>query len=154
MLPRVLQNSTAKSVTAKNNAWVIEIKKSQSWSIDVILAVVLFMGSFFLFYALLSDNPESKAKNLRDEAAVVIKQVSSEGISTNILDRQQINLSKMNELKNISYDELKRMLRIEGDFCIYLEDESGYVIVLNNSYKGIGSPNINISKTRCNETIS
>jgi hypothetical protein len=59
----------------------------------------------------------------------------------------------MNELKKLSYDELKRALKIEGDFCIYLENEMGYVIVLNNSYKGIGSPNINISKTPCNETI-
>ena len=133
---------------------IIIFKKSQSWSIDIILAVIVFMGSFFLFYALLSEGPEEKAKSLRNDASIVMKQVSSEGVPLNFLYRQQVNASRMNELKNLSYDELKRMLRIEGDFCIYLEDEVGYVIVINNSYKGIGSPNINISKTPCNETIS
>lgn len=120
---------------------------------DIILAVVLFLGSFFLFYALLNDDSQSRAKNLRDGASVVIKQVSSEGVPVNFVYKQQINLSRMNELKNLSYEELKGMLRVEGDFCIYLEDEKGYVIILNNSYKGIGSGNINISKTPCNETF-
>lgn len=133
---------------------MIEIlKKSQSWSVDIILAVMLFMGVFFLFYALLDDNPAARAKNLKDEASVVIKQVSSEGVSVNILDKQQINISRLNELKNLSYDELKRRLRVESDFCIYLEDDKGYVVILNNSYKGIGSGSINISKTPCNETF-
>ena len=130
------------------------LKKSQSWSVDVILAVILFMGSFFLFYGLLSEGPEEKAKNLRNDASVVMKQVSSEGVPVNFLYRQQVNASRMNELKNLSYGELKEMFRVEGDFCIYLEDESGYVLIINNNYKGIGSPNINISNTPCNETIS
>lgn len=157
LLPKAPQSSAVRYPTAKNDlplSGVIDIlKKSQSWSVDIILAVVLFMGAFFLFYALLGDNPSARTKNLRDDASSVIKQVSSEGVSVNILEKQQINLSRMNELKNLSYDELKRMLRVEGDFCIYLEDDKGYVIVLNNSYKGIGSPNINISNTPCNETI-
>ena len=112
------------------------------------------MGSFFVFYALFSGDPAAKAKSLMDDASTVIKQVSSEGVDVKIIDNQQINITKMNELKNMSYEELKRTFRIEGDFCIYLEDDRGYAIILNNSYKGIGSPNINISNTPCNETIS
>lgn len=133
---------------------IIILKKSQSWSIDIILAVVVFMAAFFLFYALLSGDSESKVKALKKDASVVIAQVSSDGTPVNFVYNQQINTTRMNELKNLSYEELRRALRIEGDFCIYLEDEKGYIIVLNNSYKGIGSGNINISKTPCNETIS
>ena len=129
-------------------------KKSQSWSIDIILAVVLFMGAFFLFYSILSDDPAASAKNLKNDASLVIRQVSSEGLPVNILDRQQVNISKLNELKNLTYAELKSMLRVEGDFCIYMEDDKGYVVIVNNSYKGIGSPKINISNTPCNETIN
>ena len=129
-------------------------KKSQSWSIDIILAVVLFMGAFFLFYSILGEDPAASAKNLKDEASLVIRQVSSEGVSVSILDRQQVNISKLNELKNLTYAELKSMLRVEGDFCIYLEHDRGYVVIVNNSYKGVGSPNINISNTPCNETIN
>ncbi len=129
-------------------------KKSQSWSIDIILAVVLFMGAFFLFYALLDVSPSTKAKNLEEGASIVIRQVSSEGISVGILDKQQISISRLNELKNLTYDELKKRLRVEGDFCIYLENDKGEILLLNNSYKGIGSGSINISNTPCNETIS
>ena len=112
------------------------------------------MGAFFLFYAILGDDPATSAKNLKNDASLIIRQVSSEGLPVNILDRQQVNISKLNELKNLTYDELKSILRVEGDFCIYLEDDRGYVVIVNNSYKGIGSPNINISNTPCNETIS
>ena len=154
--PRDPQSSAGNYHTARNSGSfqvICIFKKSQSWSIDIILAVVVFMGAFFLFYALLSEGPESKAKNLKNDASVIIKQVSSEGAPVNFLYKQQVNASRMNELKNLSYDELKRILNIEGDFCIYLEDENGDIIILNNSYKGIGSGNINISNTPCNETI-
>ena len=112
------------------------------------------MGAFFLFYAILGDDPAAMAKNLKNDASLIIKQVSSEGLPVNILDRQQVNISKLNELNNLTYEELKSMLRVEGDFCIYMEDDKGYVVIVNNSYKGVGSPNINISSTPCDETIN
>ena len=117
------------------------------------LAVVLFMGAFFLFYGILYDEPSEKAVRLREEASQIVKQISSGDAALRIIEKNEINLSKIAELKNLSYDELKSMLRIEGDFCIYPEDEKGSIVVLNNTYKGIGSSTINISNTPCNETI-
>ena len=58
---------------------------------------------------------------------------------------------KIGELKNLSYHELKSRLRMEGDFCIYFEDEKGNIVLINNSYKGIGASNINISGTPCSQ---
>ncbi len=126
-------------------------QKAQTWSVDIILAVVLFMGAFFLFYVLLSDNTSIIAGNLQDEASIVIKQVSSGDAQLRIVDKNEINITKINELKNISYDELKQRLRIQGDFCIFLEDENGNVILINNTYAGIGSPEINISGVPCSQ---
>ena len=109
------------------------------------------MAAFFVFYALLNSNPAEKASNLKKEASTVIKQVASEENSLRIVDNNVVNISKLNQLKNMSYDELKRILRIEGDFCIYLEDDKGNIVIINNSYKGIGSPNINLSGTPCSQ---
>jgi hypothetical protein len=125
--------------------------KAQSWSIDIALGVIVFTAAFFVFYALLNANPNAKAKNLQEDASSVIKQVASEEAPLRIVDNKEINISRLNELKNMSYEELKRKLRIEGEFCIYMEDEKGNLVLINNSYKGIGSPNINLSGTPCSQ---
>ena len=115
------------------------------------LAAVIFMSSFFIFYALFSEDSNTKISNLRDDASTVIKQVSTADNSLKIINSNEVNVSKIQELKNLSYDELKSRLRIEGDFCIYFEDEKGNIILINNSYKGVGTPNINISGTPCSQ---
>ena len=125
--------------------------KAQSWSIDITLGVVIFIAAFFVFYALLNANPDAKARNLQEEASLIIKQVGSEEAPLRIVDNKEINVSRINGLKSISYEELKRKLRIEGDFCIYMEDEKGNLVLINNSYKGVGSPDINLSGTPCSQ---
>lgn len=125
--------------------------KAQTWLIDIALGVIIFLAAFFVFYALLNANPSSKATSLKEEASTVIKQVASEEAPLRIVDGNVVNVSKLNQLKNFSYEELKRTLRIEGDFCIYLEDEKGNIVLINNSYKGIGSPDINLSGTPCSQ---
>lgn len=126
-------------------------RKSQSWSTDIILAVVLFMGAFFLFYSILNDDESQKVADLKDGAFQVIKQVSSSDSAYRIIDRNELNVTRMDQLKNMSYEELKAIFKIEGDFCIFMEDESGNIILINQSYKGLGSPRINISGTPCSQ---
>src|SRR3989344_7718186 len=130
---------------------VINLKKSQSWSVDIALGVIVFMAAFFIFYSLLSTNPNTKASNLKEEASIIIKQFGSGDASIRIIDNNEVNTSKVNELKNISYDELKKRLRIESDFCIYFEDDKGYIMIINNSYRGVGAPNINLSGAPCSQ---
>lgn len=127
------------------------IKQSQSWSIDIVLGVIVFMAAFFIFYSLLDSNPSAKASSLKEQASSVIRQIGSEENPLSIVIDNEVNTSRLNELKNLTYDELKRRLRIEGDFCIYIEDEKGNLVLINNSYKGIGSPDINLSGTPCSQ---
>lgn len=131
---------------------VIKYKtKAQSWSIDITLGVIVFLGAFFIFYGLLSSNPNTTAAKLREQASGVINQVASDDSIIRVIDNDEINESKLNELKNLRYDELKGRLRVEGDFCIYLEDDKGYIVLINNTYRGIGAPTINISGTPCDQ---
>ena len=125
--------------------------KAQSWSIDIALGVIIFIAAFFIFYSILSSGPNSTAGNLKEEASTIIKQLVSGGSPPRIVDNNEINVSKINELKNLSYSKLKNRLRIEGDFCIYLEDNKGYIVLINNSYKGVRAPNINLSGTPCSQ---
>ena len=125
--------------------------KAQSWSIDIVLGVIIFIAAFFIFYSILNSNPNATASNLKEQASIIIKQTTTEGSAVAIINNNEINVSKFSELKNLSYDELKRMLRVEGDFCIYLEDENGNVVLINNSFRGIGSPKINLSGVPCSQ---
>ena len=126
-------------------------KKSQSWSVDIILEVVIFMGAFFLFYAVLGQGSNTKAENLKEEAFAVIRQVASSDSPLNVVENNEVNISKLNQLKNLSYDDLKQRLRVEGHFCIYIEDNNGNLVLINNSYKGLGAAVINISGTPCSQ---
>lgn len=126
-------------------------KKAQSWSVDIMLAVVLFIGAFMLFYGFIYSDSGDSAVQLNKEASVIINQVSSDESPMTVVDGNELNLSKIAELRNISYDELKRMLRAEKDFCIYFEDESGNIVQINDSYSGVGSPDINVSGTPCGQ---
>ena len=130
---------------------MISVKKAQSWSMDIALGVIIFTAAFFVFYALLNANTNTKASNLKDEAYIVITQITSEDSIVRVVDGNEVNIDKLNELKNLSYDDLKRKFRVEGDFCIYLEDGKGNFVIINNSYKGIGAPSINLSGTPCSQ---
>ena len=131
---------------------MIKIKrKSQSWSLDITIAVVVFMAAFLVVYGILSANKSSKASDLRNDASTVIKQVASSDSDIKVLSDNEINESKLGRLKNINYDKLKNELRIQGDFCIYFEDDKGNLVLINNSYKGIGSPDIYIGGTPCSQ---
>lgn len=125
--------------------------KSQAWSLDIVIAVIIFAAAFFLYYALVNSNPDSKTGKLKEDATSVIKQVVSQDNSLRVVEDRQLNESRMGELKNLNYDELKNMLKIGGDFCIYVEDDKGNIILINNTYRGIGSSNINISGIPCSQ---
>jgi hypothetical protein len=134
-----------------------EQKKAQSWSIDITLGVFVFIAAIFIFYALLNANQSSKASNLKEEASTVIKQVASEDAPVSVVNNNEIDAAKLKDLKNLqteSYDELKRKLRIEGDFCIYMEDENGNIVLIQDEsggYKGIGSQDIDLGGTPCSQ---
>lgn len=131
---------------------MIHIKsKAQSWSVDITIGVVIFMVAFLAIYSIINSNQSSKISRLKEDASIVIKQVDSDGSVIKIINNNEVNISRLNQIKNLSYGQLKRELRIEGDFCIYLEDDKGNLVLLNNSYKGIGAPTINLSGTPCSQ---
>ena len=128
----------------------IRNQKSQSWSIDVIFGIIVFMVAFFVFFIVLSEDPAGKINRLKEEASSIVRQLVS-GEELRIVDGTEVNVSRASKLKDIQYEELKRRFRVEGDFCIYIEDSKGNIVLINNSYKGIGSPQINISGTLCSQ---
>lgn len=114
------------------------MKKSQAWSMDIMIAMVIFIGVIFVFYSILSAKGGDKIVELKDDAVIV----------ANNLNITQ-NISQIEELLGEDYSELKKKLRVKNEFCIFLEDEEGNVIYLSQNQPGIGSGQIKISDVQC-----
>ena len=118
-----------------------KIRKSQAWSFDVIIAVIIFVGAFFLFYFIFK--PQT---NTVEELRSCAELVSS---SLNLTEKGTINETKVQELVDADYPTLKAKIRAGCDFCIHFEDQQGFVIYIRSNIIGVGSPKINISDIPC-----
>ena len=67
----------------------------------------------------------------------------AEKITELILDEQYLSFAnngivdenKLNEIQNMDYADFKRLLNIKKEFCIYIEDENGNIILSKGSSK-------------------
>lgn len=117
------------------------MKKSQAWSMDIMMAFVIFVGTIFVFYSIINNRQTVTNDELKDDASRVLENL-------NITQ----DISQIDELLKEDYLELKRRLRIKNDFCIYLEDEEGNIININpddEDQLGIGSGKIYIGDKPC-----
>ena len=56
---------------------------------------------------------------------------------------------KVESLEEMNYDEIKSMLGIKSDFCIFFEDITGNLVNINDVKSGIGSQKIHINGEPC-----
>ncbi|MBN1275654.1 hypothetical protein JXA12_05180 [Candidatus Woesearchaeota archaeon] len=133
----------------------IEMKKAknaQTWSIDLIVGVIIFMLIIAVFYAFLTSKNEPKLKDVQDDNQAASAKVTNVDVgSLGIVNNGRINMSKYDELCKEPYEEVKAMLGIESDFCIYLEDQYGNIIPCTDGdghkRAGIGNgQDINVSE--------
>lgn len=52
-----------------------------------------------------------------------------------ILNKGVVDEKKLNELKTMDYGQLKQELNVKKDFCIYMEDDAGRIILAKSSEK-------------------
>ena len=122
--------------------------KSQAFSMDIMMAFVIFIGTIFVFYSIISDRLSSKTDELEDEALVVLENIASGDSEVRIIDGIKINETKLEELLGMEYSDIKKKIRIKNEFCFFLEDANGDVIYILNK-PGVGSDKINISDVPC-----
>ncbi len=140
--------------------------RGQSWSMDLIIGVVIFLLAIGVIYAVLTSKAKEDITPLRIESEVVAtKLVNSEPTQSNelvIISNNQLDLAKLNTITEKAqtpegYEALKTQLGIKSDFCIVLLDERGNVVYLTDNagkqYTGIGpnDENFKISGTPCGQ---
>jgi len=135
--------------------------QGQSWSLDIILAFVVFVLIIGIFYALLSNNKGDKTQDLTLESNTVVSNLdSSNGQSSTltIIDKGSIDDIKLQSLYGSSYSDLKRQFGIRGDFCIYIIDQYGNLVTIDDgsgSQKGsFGNGNFSINGKPCGSALN
>ena len=128
-------------------------KKSQAWSFDVMIAVIVFLGVFFIFYSLLKSPAEDTVDALKNCAELIAGELPSESSAINIIEGGEINETKLQDLVDEAYLTLKQKVRAGCDFCIHLEDQMGNVIyvrsTIDENVTGIGTPNVKLTDIPC-----
>ncbi len=115
---------------------------------DIMLAVIIFIGAIFVVYSILSGNKGTPAAKLEEDAALVLGNLASKDSEISIVDGVEINEAKLQELLAATYPELKEKIKSGSDFCIFLEDNEGKIVYISNK-PGIGSDSIMISGESC-----
>ena len=120
---------------------------------DVTLAVIIFISAFFVIYIIATNRTSTNIEEMTQEAERISAEAAAENSNLSIIGDNELNQIKVEDLIGQDYEEIKKQLRIENEFCIYLEDEEGNLIFLNQSetenITGIGSSDINISGIPC-----
>ena len=128
------------------------MKKSQTWSMDITLAIAIFIGSILTIYLLFQGNKEGSAKRLEHDANKVLDSISSQNSQVGIVNGINIDEQKLKNLIQTQYPDLKNKIKSDSDFCIFLEDENGKIVYLEGK-AGIGSDRIKISGQPCGAIV-
>jgi len=125
------------------------MKKAQTWSIDVMIAVGIFIVVVISFFYIINQSKTTKTEELRTEGEtipdILISSEPEENLSAVV--ESIVSEERLEELAGKSYDELKRELGVKGDFYIHFEDEQGNIIYIDNKAEvvGIGSDKVGTS---------
>jgi len=125
------------------------MKTSQALSMDLMIAIVVFIGTIFVFYSIISSGPESKSDDLRTDAERVLESITSEDSDVRIVDGIKVNITKLENLLDQDYSVLKKKIRVKSEFCFFLEDEDGNIVYIRPSEPGVGSTIIEVSTDAC-----
>ena len=94
------------------------MKSSQAISLDIMLAVVIFLGAIIFIYAILGANQSDTVENLEKDASRVLENIASENPDIGILRGIEVDETKLEQLLGENYGIVKQKIRAEKDFCI------------------------------------
>ncbi len=135
-------------------------KKAQTWSADLLLAFSVFLITMAVFLYVLNLSKESTAQTKMKQEVSLLPNYFVMGRAPDsklaFIEGNRVLPDKLSDVANMSYSQLKSLLGIKYDFCIYFEDEQGNLINLSRFLDipvvGIGSPQARVNNMACGKT--
>jgi len=126
-------------------------KKSQTWSFDIVVATVIFVGVFLLVFFITSEkvnHPTNKKIFVQQDSIDRVFSIRTNPEFGFLTDQNVVDPERLQKFTKVNYDEVKKKLGSEYDFCIIFENEFGKIepIILDNGkyLLGIGSKLVEI----------
>ncbi len=133
-------------------------RRAQAWSLDLIIGVLIFMIGAGVIISLLTSKDDQDPAPLRVESEVIATKLVAEE-SLQVAPANQLDMATLYALAANSsedYDTTREGLGVQNEFCIYLQDEDGNLVFIQDpndptqSYAGVGSSNGDLNLTNQN----
>lgn len=126
---------------------------------DLVIAVVIFGFIAVIFYSLLLIQQKPSVEELQARAQDLnVLLEAGVGPCGSIIDGQSVTPDKLQCLFSLDYASTKTQLRVQGDFCIYLEDDNGKIYIVGNNTignkTGFGSDTLIVGGTPCGQNAT
>jgi len=136
--------------------------RGQQWSLEVILAISIFIIVFVFMVSFLSFRPSDDTGRLELQSIALYEELRGPG---GFLDGNRVDLVKLQSWSAASRSEtqadlraIKRKVGMVGDFCIYFENAQGQIIpntLDGDIFYGVGDRTIQFNGTDAhNEPIN
>jgi hypothetical protein len=133
-----------------------EMGRAQVWSVDVLLALVIFVSVILIFYATMTARQKTGLRTLEAEASNLKAELELNHefgfIVNDKIDPVKFKAFLDNSTQD--YQMLKEKLGVKGDFCVFYEDKDGNLILVGDNRTGAGSSNISIETYACGAKVS
>lgn len=143
------------------------IRKSQTWSIDILVAVFIFVTIFIIFTGIMASMSDAERQKKLSERGDKITKILSTDNPISFIEGNKIDETRLQSVAG-DYDELKQEFDYTN-FCVYFEDENGDLIPVEGvkydvngdpvpgsivEYNAIGNANAKVNNVPCGEPVS
>lgn len=101
------------------------MKKKKKFNKKIYLVSIILIALILILFR--------KTPNPSTQAAEKIAEIVLDDHPFSIATNGVVNESKLKEFRNMDYEELKKSMNAKGDFCIYIEDIDGNLILEKGS---------------------
>ncbi len=139
------------------------MKKSQTLSVDLMIAATIIVGILIVFLISLTYRIRSlDEEEIKNEADIIVKRLTQSNSENAIILEGSLDLNRTSNLTleviKGYYEEVKKALGIKSDFCIFFVDNNNsvYPIIINSTHVayGIGDKKVKLNGTiYCGEGI-
>ena len=115
-------------------------RRAQSWSLEIIIALSVFLVIFVLISVFMFYSPEDSTRALDLESKRIMASLENDYL----VESGTISQDGLDELTSMSCEELQDFLAASGEICIHFEDLDGSLIWVNGK-TGIGCPGVRLN---------
>lgn len=120
----------------KTKKEVSKIDKSQTFSLDILVALGIFIAGIVIFLLLIGNKAETNTadKLVSDSETLPQRLIAADKYSatnTTIVIGNKVENDLLNKTLDRNYSDLKRELEVVSDFCVHFENEYGKLVDLD-----------------------